>query len=112
MGGHVFTIRAGHRIVITSLVFQVSPQMPLPRRHPRTIAAGGNCSRRVQRDQAGDRRPHLKSFGLVFTTARGKRLDGNGVTQHFRQALGRTEIAPIRFPDLQHNAASPFPAQE
>jgi len=57
-----------------------------------------------QRLQAG---AIWQDFALVFTTARGRPLDGNNVrTRSFARLLQRAGLAPMRFHGLRHTAAT------
>jgi integrase len=44
--------------------------------------------------------------GLVFTTRKGKPLDGINVTRSFKKVLTRAGVSQRRFHDLRHTAAS------
>ncbi len=57
-----------------------------------------------QRLQAG---PAWEDHGLVFTTARGRPLDGNNMrTRSFARLLARAGLSPMRFHNLRHSAAT------
>ncbi|HLB24064.1 MAG TPA: site-specific integrase, partial [Dehalococcoidia bacterium] len=51
--------------------------------------------------------PLWEDHGFVFTTGRGRPLDGNNVrTRSFARLLGRAGLPPMRFHNLRHTAAT------
>jgi len=92
----------------------VEPKSDRSRRRLALPAIAVTALRRHRRLQAEERLaagPLWEDWGLVFTTATGRPLQGSAVTRGFQQLLARAGLRRQRFHDLRHACASFLLAQ-
>jgi len=87
----------------------VEPKTPRSRRTlalPPSIAAALRQHKELQISERRSAGEHWEESGLVFTTDRGRPLDGTVVSHHFHRVLDRAGLPQRRFHDLRHSCAT------
>jgi integrase len=87
----------------------VEPKTPRSRRSlalPASIVAALSEHKDRQRNEHGAAGELWQESDLVFTTDRGRPLDGTVVSHHFHRVLDRAGLPQRRFHDLRHSSAT------
>jgi integrase len=72
-----------------------------------TLVACLREHRRIEDDETALREAACKNrLKLLFTTDTGAPIHVSDLAKHFKSALGRAQLPPIRFHDLRHTAAT------
>jgi integrase len=87
----------------------VEPKTPRSRRAlalPASIVAALREHKKHQLDERHAAGERWQDSDLVFTTDRGRPIDGTVVSHHFHRVLDRAGLAQRRFHDLRHSCAT------